>query len=87
MLKSIWRWFFGGDNSPSTPVKDQPTNNRMVIGTEFSDWNGVCPDCGGVGWYEGPSGGLCVNVTCANEACGTKLNVAQMQDNMMAQRI
>lgn len=33
-----------------------------------------CPDCGGDRFLEGPSGGMCVNLKCAN--CGSKFNFA-----------
>jgi hypothetical protein len=34
---------------------------------------GICPDCRGVRFLEGPHGGVCVNIKCAN--CGAKFNV------------
>jgi len=36
---------------------------------------GCCPDCGSEEMYEGPSGGMCTNVTCANPECGSKFNL------------
>lgn len=36
---------------------------------------GICPDCGGIEFLEGPHGGLAVNVKCANEECGSKFNI------------
>jgi len=33
---------------------------------------GSCPNCGNLGWYEGPSGGAAVNVKCAG--CGLWFN-------------
>jgi len=56
---------------------------RVDIGDDFTTWFGFCPDCGGTEWFEGPSGGACVNIKCANDACGTKLNTFANQ----AQRI
>lgn len=32
-----------------------------------------CPDCGGEGFLEGPSGGLSTNIKCAT--CGHRFNV------------
>ena len=29
----------------------------------------VCTYCGGTKWYEGPSGGMCINILCANPEC------------------
>lgn len=37
-----------------------------------------CPDCGHEGFYEGPHGGLSVNIQCANANCGHKFNVTPM---------
>lgn len=37
-----------------------------------------CPDCGGDGFYEGPSGGLSTNIKCANPECGSEFNVTPM---------
>lgn len=28
-----------------------------------------CPNCGGVKWHEGPSGGMSTNILCANKEC------------------
>jgi hypothetical protein len=33
-----------------------------------------CPDCGCVEWYNGPSGGLCINCKCSR--CGHWFNLA-----------
>jgi hypothetical protein len=33
---------------------------------------GVCPNCGSTQWYEGPSGGMAVNIKCAG--CGLWFN-------------
>jgi len=38
--------------------------------------SGKCPDCATPGLLEGPSGGGCTNIYCANEAtCGSRFNV------------
>ena len=34
--------------------------------------HGTCPDCGSGQFWEGPSGGLSVNITCCG--CGHKFN-------------
>jgi hypothetical protein len=34
---------------------------------------GECPDCGGKKFLEGPHGGNCVNIECAD--CGSKFNI------------
>lgn len=72
---------------PADQTVERMPAGKMAIGTELTDWNGVCPDCGNTEFYEGPSGGLCINVKCANEACGTRLNVAHLPGLMLAQRI
>jgi DNA-directed RNA polymerase subunit RPC12/RpoP len=47
---------------------------------------GKCPDCGCREFYEGPSGGLCINWQCAG--CGNKFNIGQVgSDFMVAERI
>jgi len=40
----------------------------------YRDGLPVCPDCGDNKWYEGPHGGLSVNIKCANHECGRKFN-------------
>jgi len=44
---------------------------------------GFCPDCKREGFLEGPHGGLCVNIMCANPKCGSRFNIGPMS----AQRI
>lgn len=39
-----------------------------------------CPDCGGVDFFEGPHGGLSVNVKCAK--CGSKFCWSPLGDMM-----
>ena len=39
---------------------------------EMGHFNGECPDCGNKSWYEGPAGGMSVNIKCAQ--CGLWLN-------------
>lgn len=34
-----------------------------------------CPDCGGEGFLQGPSGGISTNIMCANEKCKAKFNI------------
>jgi hypothetical protein len=31
----------------------------------WRQWDGKCPDCGATDFYEGPSGGMSVNIMCA----------------------
>ena len=37
---------------------------------------GLCPDCGSREWYQGPSGGMTTNYTCAGKDCGHRFNIA-----------
>ena len=43
----------------------------------------LCPDCKCSGFLEGPSGGECVNIKCANPCCGSEFNIGPLS----AQRI
>lgn len=42
-----------------------------------------CPDCKKGNLLEGPEGGSAMNVKCANEDCGTELNLAFAGDSIM----
>lgn len=35
----------------------------------------TCPDCGGKGFYEGPSGGMSTNIFCMNRDCRSGFNI------------
>lgn len=37
---------------------------------------GQCPFCGATKYYEGPEGGMSMNITCANEECGAVMNIS-----------
>jgi hypothetical protein len=37
-----------------------------------------CTYCGGVDFYEGPSGGMSTNILCANDQCRHKFNCTPM---------
>lgn len=41
---------------------------------------GRCPDCGEREFYMGPQGGLCQNIACGNDNCGSRFNVAPFDD-------
>lgn len=41
-----------------------------------------CTYCGGTEWYEGPSGGMSVNILCANENCRHWFNHTPMLDEL-----
>lgn len=36
---------------------------------------GICPDCGTQGFFEGPSGGSSINIICSNKECQAKFNM------------
>lgn len=44
---------------------------------------GRCPDCGNDQFYEGPSGGMNVNILCANSECGSRFNIAYHQGTLL----
>lgn len=48
--------------------KDQNADIKIVK----ERWDGTCPNCNGNKWLEGPSGGLSVNIMCAE--CGLWFN-------------
>jgi hypothetical protein len=47
-----------------------------------ADWfkENKCPICHHEGFYEGPHGGACVNIQCANESCCAWFNLLPMFD-------
>lgn len=45
----------------------------------------VCPDCGGVGFFEGARGGACTNIECANPVCGSRFNVGPLYAERISQ--
>jgi len=38
----------------------------------------ICPDCKEIRFLEGPHGGFCVNIMCANQACGSRFNIGPL---------
>lgn len=55
------------------PVADRP----VFVSGEIWDWSKWgCPGCGGKEIYEGPQGGGCQNICCANPACQRAFNMA-----------
>jgi len=52
-----------------------PTNHgELVVEPDEQPKSVVCPNCGGNQWYEGPSGGMSINIKCANPRCGLWFN-------------
>ena len=51
--------------------------------------NGRCPDCSCGDFLQGPEGGLCTNIKCANPDCGSLFNVGWFLDpsNFFGERI
>ena len=61
-----------------------PTTKELLAGSErpfpkltFAEYSmlddGICPDCTGHHFLEGPHGGMNVNIKCAG--CGAKFNI------------
>lgn len=47
--------------------------SKKIINTITNKPNNLeCPDCNGDKWFEGPSGGMCVNISCVG--CGSRFN-------------
>jgi hypothetical protein len=53
-------------------------------GSEWDFERYGCPDCSGHEFLEGPSGGACTNICCANSICQNAFNVGPF---MQVQRI
>lgn len=45
---------------------------KELARSKENEGNIKCPNCGGTEWYEGPSGGLSVNIECTK--CGDRFN-------------
>lgn len=62
-------------------VKTEPTDRVLQALSA-----GECPDCGGMEFLRGPSGGVAVNIKCAR--CQSKFNVAETETGLFfAERI
>lgn len=59
----------------------------MTRGDPMLPWDGRCPDCKQTKFYEGPEGGTCINIECANPTCRTRLNVASIPGHPLYERI
>ena len=72
---------------PATVIEVMFAGLTVIDEVTKKEWKkikkGKCPDCGSDKWYEGPSGGMCTNYTCANPDCGSKFNISPFS----AQRI
>lgn len=87
MLK--WLKRFGWPSSEVNVVTAEPRTLTDAERVELSfKQSGKCPDCSGKDFFEGPSGGVCTNWKCANEACGHYFNVCIAWGNVIsAERI
>jgi hypothetical protein len=48
----------------------------------------ICPDCKGTGFFEGPRGGININIFCHNPECRSGFNIAVFGGEvLMAERI
>jgi hypothetical protein len=54
---------------PPEGAPEDPYTTYLKRGQNF-----VCTYCGGIDFYDGPSGGMSTNKLCANEACRHKFN-------------
>lgn len=63
----------------------EPTTVTTVDPLFVALQHGECPDCGGDVWYMGPRGGLGQNITCANDTCGSRFNVAPCDGEILGQ--
>ena len=79
-IKRFFRWFslgFTTINSVTPVTYPRPliTLNPILIrggyGLDYSASTG-CPDCGSQLFLRGPSGGMSMNIKCANDTCGSK---------------
>ena len=44
----------------------------------------ACTECGSKDFYEGPSGGLCHNIMCANDDCKQWFNLCGFDGHVLA---
>lgn len=71
----LWSWLVGlFDLKPTAEL-----TNEQKMKAKFEE--GQCPDCGSTEFYEGPSGGLCINYECAN--CGSRFNVGMIGNSII----
>lgn len=62
------------------------TDNDEELAAKLS--SGHCPDCSYRGFLLGPRGGASINIECANVACRSRFNVANIGwQIVMAHRI
>lgn len=74
---------------PLPPEKDQKdcTEHFRYYVEELVD-DPPCPDCGSKNWQQGPGAGICQNVKCGNDLCGSQFNVAMVPGQLLlAERI
>jgi len=89
VVREAIQWFrqlFNLETEQQKALKALRAQGKDTVGEFVGPWNGVCPDCGSTRFYEGPEGGICVNIMCADEKCSSKFNWARPPVNMI-QRI
>jgi hypothetical protein len=74
---------------PETPpdirvMAGDPVDREKILAASAA---GLCPDCLGGTWIQGPSGGTCTNWTCANPDCGSRFNFCKLPDLTLVERI
>jgi hypothetical protein len=76
MIHWIKRLFKGKPKSLPEPKSESKSNLEIVN-------LGILPCCGGTEFYEGPHGGMNVNIKCANPACGQEWNIAAFNGSII----
>ena len=79
-LCRVGRWLFGGGTTARTPAPMCESRSSLkgekLTESETKQFAALkCPDCGEAQLMKGPEGGLCINVYCDNETCGSRFNV------------
>jgi len=81
MIKWL-RGLFGGSQTEKVGVKTLAVEQTLPIepGVTYltNGRNFVCTYCGGIDFYDGPSGGLSINKMCANDECRHRFNHTPM---------
>lgn len=65
-------------NLPAFLREIGPSPKLLTTDDETRAWfakNHTCPDCGGEKFYDGPQGGMSVNIKCATEGCDSWFNM------------
>src|SRR5262249_38091498 len=84
MLRRFWDWLWYGKRTQLPPLISVPDLTKRWgfprPPPREMDKFSQCYHCGDTGYYEGPAGGLSMNITCAG--CGARYNVYIMPDGL-----